>query len=123
MCVWDFNSACDAYQESAMRTDSFSLINCLWYQMLFKDIEFTDRVIERYYELRETVFSDEYLYGFIDDTIKYLGPAVDRNYEKWGYTFEKDYELLHPTERNPRSSEEMEVIISCAGSAVYLDSN
>ena len=71
--------------------------------MLFKDKEFTDRVIERYYELRETVFSEEYLFGFIDDTVFYLGDAVERNYDKWGYTFSEEYDLLHPHERNPRS--------------------
>ena len=59
MCVWDFNSACDAYQESAIPVNEFRLDNALWFQMLFKDKEFTDRVIERYYELRETVFSED----------------------------------------------------------------
>ena len=106
MCVWDFNSACDAYQENAMPTDEFRINNCIWYQMLFMDKEFTDRVVERYYELRETVFSDEYLFGFIDDTIKYLGPAIERNYDRWGYTFGQGYDLLHPTQRNPRTYEE-----------------
>ena len=103
MCVWDFNSACDAYQESAIPVNEFRLDNALWFQMLFKDKEFTDRVIERYYELRETVFSEEYLFGFIDDTVFYLGDAVERNYDKWGYTFSEEYDLLHPHERNPRS--------------------
>ncbi len=106
MCVWDFNSACDAYQEQAMPIDEFRLNSGLWYQMLFMDIDFTDRVVERYYELRKTVFSEEYLFGFIDDTVDYLGSAIDRNYNKWGYTFAKDYDLLHPAERNPRSYEE-----------------
>ena len=106
MCVWDFNSACDAYQEQAMPIDDFRLNSGLWYQMLFMDIDFTDRVVERYYELRKTVFSEEYLFGFIDGTVDYLGSAIDRNYNKWGYTFTKDYDLLHPTERNPRSYEE-----------------
>ncbi len=103
MCVWDFNSACDFYQESAMPTNDFRINNTLWFKMLFMDIDFTDRVIERYHELRKTVFSDEYLYKFIDDTVEYLGPAIDRNYEKWGYTFSEEYDLLHPTERNVRS--------------------
>ena len=76
------------------------------YQMLFMDSDFTDRVITRYYELRKTVFSEEYLFGFIDDTIEYLGTAVDRNYEKWGYTFNQEYDLMHPTERNPRNYDE-----------------
>ena len=106
MCVWDFNSAFDAYQESAMPANEFRINTCLWFQMLFMDKDFTDRVVERYYELRKTVFSEEYLFGFIDDTIEYLGTAVDRNYDRWGYTFNKDYDLLHPTERNPRSYEE-----------------
>ena len=106
MCVWDFNSACDAYQESAMPTDEFRLNTVLWYQMLFMDSDFTDRVIKRYYELRKTVFSEEYLFGFIDDTIEYLGPATERNYAKWGYTFAQEYDLLHPTERNPRTYKE-----------------
>ncbi|MBE7034496.1 MAG: hypothetical protein E7402_00015 [Ruminococcaceae bacterium] len=106
MCVWDFNSALDAYQESAMPTDDFRLNSGLWYQMLFMDSDFTDRVITRYAELRKTVFSEEYLFGFIDDTIEYLGAAMDRNYERWGYTFNQEYDLMHPTERNPRDYDE-----------------
>lgn len=106
MCVWDFNSALDAYQESAMPTDEFRLNTVLWYQMLFMDKDFTDRVVKRYYELRKTVFSKEYMFGFIDDTIEYLGPAVDRNYERWGYTFNQEYDLMYPTARNPRNYDE-----------------
>ena len=89
-----------------MPTNEFRLNTLLWFQMLFKDDEFTDRVIQRYAELRKTVFSEEYLFGFIDDTLKYLGDAVDRNYGRWGYTFGKEYNLLIPNERNPRNHEE-----------------
>lgn len=103
MCVWDFNSACDAYQESAMPVDEFRLNTCLWYQMLFMDKDFTDNVVKRYYELRKTVFSEEYLFAFIDSTAEYLGSATDRNYSKWGHTFLKENDLLFPHERNPRS--------------------
>ncbi len=106
MCVWDFNSALDAYQESAMPTDEFRLNTGLWYQMLFMDRDFTDRVVSRYSELRKTVFREEYLFGFIDDTVEYLGTAVDRNYERWGYTFDQEYDLMHPTDRNPRNYDE-----------------
>lgn len=106
MCVWDFNSACDAYQESAMPTDEFRINTVLLYQMLFMDRDFTDKVIERYYELRKTVFSEEYLFEFIDDTIDYLGSAIERNYERWGYTFTEEHDLLHPAQRNPRNHDE-----------------
>ncbi len=106
MCVWDFNSACDAYQEQAIPTNEFRLNSRLWYQMLFMDNDFTDRVIERYAELRETVFSEEYLINFVDDTVEYLKPAIKRNYDKWGYTLSPEYDLLHPSGRNLRTYEE-----------------
>ncbi len=106
MCVWDFNSACDLYQESAVTTESFNLNSRLYFQMLFMDNDFTDRVIERYFELRETVFSEEYFMTFIDDTVEYLKPAIKRNYDKWGYTLRPEYDLLHPSGRNLRTYEE-----------------
>ena len=106
MCVWDFNSACDAYQEQPMPTNDFRLNSSLYFQMLFMDDEFTDKVVKRYHELRKTVFSEDYLFGFIDDTVDYLGTAIDRNYAAWGHTFSQEHDLLHPTERNPRNYEE-----------------
>ena len=106
MCIWDFNSACDGYQESFMPADDFQMQNCLWYLMLVKDEDFVDRIITRYNQLRETVLSEEYLYSYIDGVVEYLGDAIDRNYEKWGYSFGEEYDMLKPTERNPRSYEE-----------------
>lgn len=102
MCVWDMNSACDNYQESVMDDHVFEMQNCLWYFMLVKDEDFIDLIENRYKELRKTYLSDEYLDSFIDETIDYLGPAIDRNFEVWGYTFD-DMQLLVPRERNPRS--------------------
>ncbi|MGF0019704.1 CotH kinase family protein [Sporofaciens sp. SGI.106] len=106
MCIWDFNSACNNYQEQIMSTDGFQMQDCLWYFMLTKDEDFTDRIVERYWELRKTYFDEEYLDNYIDDVAVYLGDAIDRNYEKWGYTFQPEYDLLEPANRNPRSYEE-----------------
>ena len=80
--------------------------NCLWYVMLIKDEAFVEKIISRYQSLRKTYLSDEYLNDYIDGVISYLGPAIERNYEKWGYTFGEEYDLLKPTERNPRTYEE-----------------
>ena len=106
MCIWDFNSACDGYQEETMPTENFRMQNAVWYFMLTKDEDFTDRIVSRYRELRKTWFDEEYLCDYIDRVVDYLGPAIDRNYEKWGYSFEEEYDLLSPAERNPRSYEE-----------------
>ena len=39
----------------------------------------------------------------MDDTVAWLGDAVDRNFSVWGYTFQDEYGLLEPVGRNPGS--------------------
>lgn len=130
LCVWDFNSAFDLYTETLVSPETFFLQNSMWYTYLFKDEEFVDRVVQRYYELRKTVFDEEYLLNYIDETIDYLGPAIERNYEKWGYSFlseynGKSYDYLIPEERNPRSYEEavQQLKSSVSERIVHMDSH
>ena len=104
LCVWDFNSALDNYQEQAVDPEMFLLQNRVWFNALIQDGRFTERVIQRYRELRETYLSEEYLNRYIDETIAYLGDAIDRNNERWDKDFV--YDLLSPPERNPDSYEE-----------------
>lgn len=106
MCIWDFNSACDNYQDTMIAPSHFEMQSVLWYFMLMKDEDFTDRIVNRYRELRKSYLSEDYLFGYIDDVAEYLGPAVARNFEKWGYSFGEEYDMLSPAERNPHSFEE-----------------
>lgn len=103
MYLWDMNSSCDNYQEQAMDRKNFVLQNTLWFSMLMKDEAFTDALIARYRELRKTYFDPDYLCGYIDDTAAYLGEAVERNYERWGYVFSLDEPLLTPADRELHS--------------------
>lgn len=104
LCVWDFNSALDNYQEQIADPETFLLQDRVWFNALFRDGAFTERVISRYRELRETYLNEEYLDRYIDETVAYLGDAIDRNYERWDEGF--NYDLLIPPERNPDSYEE-----------------
>jgi len=111
LCVWDFNSTFDYYENSVITPKTFLLQEGMWYQHLFKDEAFVKKVEKRYYNLRERFFNEDYLFNYIDETIAYLGPAIERNYEKWGYSFQseyngKSYDYLRPSERNVRSYEE-----------------
>ena len=107
MCVWDFNNAFDNYQENETSYRIFCLQDGLWYDMLFKDEEFVEKVISRYYELEKQYLNEEYMNSYIDSVIEYLGPAIDRNFEKWGHTFlpEWDYRL-YDYQRNLHSYDE-----------------
>lgn len=100
MVIWDFNSACDNYNQSTLTPRRFEMQMNVWFYMLMKDEYFVERLIDRYHELRETYLSGDYLAGYINDVVDYLGPAIDRNFEVWGYTFE-EFRPLQPDERNP----------------------
>ncbi|MBR3894320.1 MAG: CotH kinase family protein [Clostridia bacterium] len=103
-CIWDFNSACDNYQEAPVDRNGFLLPGGVWFEMLMQDEAFVERVIERYAELRKTYFNEQYLIEYIDATVEYLGPAIDRNFVRWDDAF--IYDLLIPIERNPDTYEE-----------------
>ena len=108
---WDFNSAFDNYVDTSYAScEGFAMVERYWFYMLTKDEKFTDAVIERYRELRQGLLSDENLLAYVDDTVAFLGDAVDRNWEVWGYTFDPDAVRsggkLDPDERNPRDYEE-----------------
>ncbi len=105
LCVWDFNNAMDNFPDDEITTENFALSDRIWYDMLFRDEEFAERVIERYWELRRTVLSDAYLNRYIDETLEWLGPAIDRNTERWRESIE-EWEPLTPEERNVYSQEE-----------------
>lgn len=127
---WDYNNVFDNYNEDYQLDEEFIGINA-WYVWLMRDEQFVDQVVKRYYELRETCLSDEYLENYIAETVEYLGPAIDRNYERWGYTFTDEYIVsgsnivLLPAERNPSSYEEaiaqLEDTIELRGA--FLDEN
>lgn len=130
LCVWDFNSAFDYYTTSVVFPETFLLHTRLWYQQLFKDSYFVDHVVTRYYELRDTYFNEEYLFNYIDETIEYLGPAIGRNFEKWGYSFNSTYEgkvydFLLPENRNVRSYEEAitQIKSTISNRIAHMDSN
>lgn len=106
MCVWDFNNACDNYQEkSVMTVQHFEIQNKLWFGMLMKDKDFVESIIKKYKALRKTFFSDEYIEEYINSVIDYLGPAIERNSKRWASSFEDDT-LLEPAERNLHSYDE-----------------
>ena len=105
MCIWDMNSACDNFHLSQMEPQRLQMQNITWFYMLCKDEHFVNRVIERYQQLRQSFLSEDYLFQYIDDTVAFLGPAIDRNFEVWGYSFE-DYKPLYPINRNPENHQQ-----------------
>ena len=99
MCVWDFNNACDNFFEEEISYEGFFLHNRLWYWMLMKDEDFTERLIFRYHELRQGILREESLDAYIDQTLDFLAPALARNDARWG-DVSQQANLLMPKDRN-----------------------
>ena len=104
MAVWDFNNCYDNFQWFAEDFDVFYLRKMSWFDRLLTDRNFVDKVVKRYYELRENELSVDHMYGILDQSNDILGDAIDRNFAVWGYTFHK--RLLSGRERNAKSYEE-----------------
>ena len=111
-CVWDFNNCSDNF--SVNTTDDYHIrqfvtVQAPWFLMMMKDDAFTEYVIRRYHALRRNILTDEFIEAFIDGTVKYLGPAADRNWAVWGYSFNPEnldtVNKLSPDERNPENYE------------------
>jgi len=106
IAFWDMNNIFNNYFADVLDGQDFNFQNRPWFQMLLKDEYFTERVIKRYRELRQTILNEEYLYHYIDDTINYLGEAIERNYIRWGDSFTDEKNLYINPERNIHSYKE-----------------
>ena len=87
--VWDFNNALDNFIVPMPRR-GFLLSQRGWFAQLMADEDFVERVIARWRELRSGILSDGALDAYIDGTVAWLGSAVDRNFEVWGWSFDPD---------------------------------
>lgn len=85
--VWDYNNAFNNYILE-MPVDELLLCQRGFYSQLMKSERFVECVISRYKELRNGVLSEEFLLNYIDETVAWLGNAIERNYSKWGYVFQ-----------------------------------
>jgi len=85
--VWDFNNVMDNFFLS-MPVDQFILADRGWFDRLMMSPTFTDRVIRRWHELRTGTLAEARLINYMQEVEDWLGSAIDRNFEVWGYSFD-----------------------------------
>jgi len=106
--VWDFNNIFDNFF-LVMPVDEFYLNGRGWFDRLFMSPYFTEQVIRRWNSLRQDVLSEERLINYMDEVTEWLGSAIDRNFDVWGYSF--DYRNVSAAARRfPRPEERLEGI-------------
>ena len=108
VAVWDFNNSFNNYQWFSRDVKKFYLLNNYWLDRLLMDRAFVDRVVSRYHELRKTTLSNEHMNDVLFAGRDTLGPAIERNFMRWGYTFQNPMMSHEDDEanRNPESYQE-----------------
>lgn len=101
--VWDYNNVLNNFFHEFSR-GGFLLENRSWYGRLMTDEAFVKRVVNRYRQLRQGILSDDYLDAYIDDVVDFLGPAIERNDEVWGWSY--DPNLLETYQRREPDADE-----------------
>jgi len=85
--VWDFNNVTDNFFLT-MPVDEFLLADRGWFDRLMMCPHFTDRVIRRWHNLRGGILAEERLIAYKQDVEDWLGSAIGRNFDVWGYSFD-----------------------------------
>ncbi|NQU52610.1 MAG: CotH kinase family protein [Bacteroidetes bacterium] len=93
--VWDFDWAwknindCDIFRHTDGSGWAYKVNDCYqtaspgWYVRLLQDPVFADKVNCRYFQLRETVLSDDYLNSKIDSIYNLVDNAQKGHFSKW----------------------------------------
>ena len=85
--VWDFDQAMDNNETVSANLETTAFHSAPWFDMILRDPVFTAAIIERFAQLRESILSDEAIEAFVEETSNYLGPAIDRDWARWGYYY------------------------------------
>ncbi len=91
--LWDFNLGYGNvdYSDLNLSTDQWLYLNygpyeyhpMHWWARLMEDGSYGNAFADRWQELRAGPFHTDSIMDFINDTILYIGPAVNRNFERW----------------------------------------
>jgi len=104
--VWDFNNVMDNFFLS-MPANQFFLADRGWFDRLMMCPDFTEQVIRRWYTLRGGVLAEERLVQYMQEVEDWLGSAIDRNFEVWGYSFDPS-QLSRMERRQPTYAQRLE---------------
>ena len=91
--VWDFDGAMDNARSAVLEPELTAIQTKPWYERLFKDKTFLQKVERRYTQLRKNVLSEENVMNLIDQLQSYLGDAKDREWMRWDSLYTHPHKL------------------------------
>ncbi|MDR1574331.1 MAG: CotH kinase family protein [Clostridiales Family XIII bacterium] len=81
--VWDYDGIMDNYIPAPMDPEAVPFAGAPWFDRLILDKAFVERVLTRYAELRRGPLSQSRIDAMLHETARYLGPAQQRDWQRW----------------------------------------
>lgn len=88
--VWDYDGTMDNYKKEPLDVDSLAFQIKPWFEQLCRDHTFITKLEARYAYLRRSIFSDRNMTRKIDEIIKHLGGAQEREWYRWSHIYTQD---------------------------------
>lgn len=88
--VWDFDQGMHNSSEYATDLYTTAFHSAPWFDRMLRDPMFTEKIQQRYHELRQSILSDAAMDDFISAITLHLGPAPARDWARWGYYYKND---------------------------------
>ncbi len=85
--VWDYDGAIDNYKFEALNVETIAFHTKPWFDRLCMDKDFVLKLEKRYLELKRTTLNNDHVMDKIDETVQYLGGAIDREWYRWGHIY------------------------------------
>lgn len=86
---WDFNNAIGLYHDNTPDIIDNEAYN--WFSRLLEDPNFRNKVVDRYYDLRQGILSDDYLENFIESYQTPNKEAFLRDIKKWYFDIDQSF--------------------------------
>jgi hypothetical protein len=121
--LWDGDMSMGNFAYLDSGYDSFLTLNRDMIRHLLGDARFSEAFVERWKELRETIWSDDALLGLFDAMVGYIAPAAAQNEARWPYDGDL-YKTTYPFQTATTWDEEIDQTRSwLANRLVWLDEN
>ena len=99
--IWDFDRALGSTDgrdanprvwRSASGDRGTDFFNYPWWRDMFRDLDFWQRYIDRYQDLRRAEFGVNHIHGIVDSMADQLREAQPRNVQRWGISPRGSYQ-------------------------------
>ena len=81
--LWDYDGAMDNYAETLNNPEYVVFQNQPWFEKLIQSEEYVNGLEVRYEQMKNSIYSAEYIGNYVDDVSVFLGNAADRDWSRW----------------------------------------